>query len=289
MESNRVSAEAQIKELREEGTAREAKMALKEAEWISRVEGMQREFASGINDVTVRAQTELARRDAEAELRESALRKRVEEEELAMRRRAESLVRGLEKLGREQKAAHAAREALKKEIPALQSSLDSEHKRRRESERTLREAASAFKREMWEKNEQLHAIQVELRQMREWQTKSLESFVSNLYQISTSRGARTPRLMEHVIVPVSATPSVQFSEEYGARGGSTNASYLEPMSAPVGPRPDPVAAWHAEVVSRLHRLESQVGEVAAAAESTPAWVTAAGQRGTPGGSARKTL
>jgi hypothetical protein len=95
--------------------------------------------------------------------------------------------------------------------------------------------------------------------------------------------------MEHVIVPVSATPSVQFSEEYGARGGSTNASYLEPMSAPVGPRPDPVAAWHAEVVSRLHRLESQVGEVAAAAESTPAWVTAAGQRGTPGGSARKTL
>lgn len=33
-------------------------------------------------------------------------------------------------------------------------------------EKALREAAAVFRKEMWEKNEELHSIQVELRQLR---------------------------------------------------------------------------------------------------------------------------
>ena len=70
------------------------------------------------------------------------------------------------------------RAALSSEVELLRETSDEEFRRRCELEKALREAASLFKRELFEKNEELVSIQHEVTAMRTWHQRSLEAVAS---------------------------------------------------------------------------------------------------------------
>jgi ribosome recycling factor len=57
---------------------------------------------------------------------------------------------------------------------------EKEHAKRRQLERALRDASSVFKKELWDKSDELHQLQAELRALRDVQAKSIESFVHSM-------------------------------------------------------------------------------------------------------------
>lgn len=88
------------------------------------------------------------------------------------------------------------RSDLLKELQEVRDLGEREHAKRRQLEKALRDAASVFKKEMWDKNDEMHALQVELRVLRDQQTKSLEAVMSSLADAAGvgkgSRGAAAP-------------------------------------------------------------------------------------------------
>lgn len=160
------------------------------------------------------------------------------------------LVRGVQELVLAEAKRERKRAALAAEVEVLREAADDEFRRRCELERALRDAAHLFKRELFEKSEEVAGLQDEVCAMRKWRIKSSAPADGASPPPAAPAAARTELLTAAAAgtwphVPL-APPAQQQQHAAGYAG-----------KAPPAPRRGAAAeaadfdAWHEELADRL--------------------------------------
>lgn len=112
-------------------------------------------------------------------------------------------------------------------VQALRESSEEEFRRRCELEKALREAASLFKRELYEKNEELSALQCDVAAMHAWHARR-----AHAEPITNARGNRDPDMLPPALgsIPHNVSHNVPHNESRVEGRHSAMYSSFSPMS-----------------------------------------------------------
>lgn len=139
---------------------------------------------------------------------ENALKKDVE-------RRVSGITDKLRDMAEKEKVREGKLRELTQQLNAAKENADSETNRRLDVERTLAEASSLFKRELFAKNEELRELQKEVALLREYQRENVEHMAQDIHDVKTLVSAgpselrrRSPLAANALADLVNDTPSV---------------------------------------------------------------------------------